>query len=106
MDHHILAQVVGLGLEEVPCAVVHAPVAVLPTQFPRSAFLRAKEVMPLLNSLADAVSQDDDYLQRTLTPAAQYDPFTVCATMRASHSLHLISPSDSFVAATKTNPCV
>eukprot|EP00884_Botryococcus_braunii_P010644 jgi/Botrbrau1/19581/Bobra.0035s0064.1 len=68
--------VVGLGLEEVPCAVVHAPLAVLPTEFPRSAFSRAKEVMPLMNSLADAVSKDDDYLQMTLTPAGKYDPFT------------------------------
>lgn len=65
--------------------MVHAPLAVLPAQFPRTAFLRAKEVMPLMNTMADAVSRDHDYLQTTLASAAQHDPFTVSRT-RLNHT--------------------
>ena len=32
----------------------------------------------VFNMLIDRVAQDDEYLRRTLAPAARYDDFTVC----------------------------
>lgn len=32
----------------------------------------------VFNTLIDRVAQDDEYLRRTLAPAARYDDFTVC----------------------------
>jgi hypothetical protein len=75
--HFNFTQVVGLGNADVPSAVVHAPLAITPVPFPRTAFLRAKEVMELMNTLADNVSRDSEYLVATLSPAARYDDFTV-----------------------------
>lgn len=73
-------QIVGAGVPEKPLATMHAPLTVLPTQFPRGSFEKAKAAMQLFNTLIDRVSRDDEYLQTTLRPAAQYDDFTVsCA---------------------------
>ena len=68
---------VGLGDAERPHALTHAPLAVVPTPFPRAAFERAKSVMTLFNVLIDRVSRDGAYLRRVLAPAAQFDDFTV-----------------------------
>ena len=67
----------GLGISDPACALVHAPLTVLPTPFPADSFARAKAAMTVFNLLMDAVSRDADYLQRTLAKAAQHDDFTV-----------------------------
>ena len=70
-------QIVGAGISEKPLATMHAPLTVLPAPFPRKSFDKAKAAMQLFNTLIDRVSQDDQYLQTTLRPAAEYDDFTV-----------------------------
>ena len=67
----------GAGVADKPLATIHAPLTVLPTQFPRGSFEKAKAAMQLFNTLIDRVSQDEEYLQTTLRPAAEYDDFTV-----------------------------
>eukprot|EP00897_Mesotaenium_endlicherianum_P003739 jgi/Mesen1/3393/ME000192S02564 len=59
----------GVGL-------VHAPVALLPTPFPRESFEQAVALATLFNDLADRVSQDGAFLQSTLARAAKTDSFT------------------------------
>lgn len=68
--------IVGAGVADKPLATVHAPLTVLPTQFPRGSFEKAKAAMQVFNTLIDRVSRDEDYLQTTLRPAAEYDDFT------------------------------
>lgn len=68
--------IVGAGIADKPLATIHAPLTVLPTQFPRGSFAKAKAAMQLFNTLIDRVSQDEEYLQTTLRPAAEYDDFT------------------------------
>ena len=52
--------------------------------------------MQLFNTLIDRVSQDEEYLQTTLRPAAEYDDFTVSnadmitATHAASQALQYL----------------
>ena len=71
-------KVVGLGRENVTStAIVHAPVTLQPTPFPRASFQKAKQAAGLFNLLIDRVAQDDEYLQKTLALAAEYDEFTV-----------------------------
>lgn len=83
----------GAGVADKPLAIIHAPLTVLPTQFPRGSFEKAKAAMQLFNTLIDRVSQDEEYLQTTLRPAAEYDDFTVSnvdmssATHAASQAL-------------------
>ena len=73
-----LLQVVGLGREDVPSVgIVHAPLAVMPTPFPRPSFIKAKRAATVFNKLIDRVSLDAQYLQSTLAAAAQFDDFTV-----------------------------
>ena len=73
----IILQIFGAGLSEKPLATMHAPLTVLPAPFPRKSFDKAKAAMQVFNTLIDRVSQDDEYLQTTLQPAAEYDDFTV-----------------------------
>ncbi len=73
--HH--AQLVGLGDEQRPYALTHAPISVVPVPFPRDSFQKARAAMQVFNKLIDRVSRDGDYLQRTLQPAAEFDDFTV-----------------------------
>lgn len=69
---------VGLGKEGVSSsAIVHAPVTVRPTPFPRKSFEKAKKAATVFNLLIDRVASDDDYLQKTLALAAKHDDFTV-----------------------------
>ncbi len=78
----------GAGVADKPLATIHAPLTVLPTQFPRGSFEKAKAAMQLFNTLIDRVSQDEEYLQTTLRPAAEYDDFTVSnADMINQHML-------------------
>ncbi|CAI7801155.1 unnamed protein product [Closterium sp. NIES-53] len=56
--------------------LIPAPVTLLPTPFPAHHFHRAMELAPLFNALVDAVSQDSDFLQSTLTSAGRSDSFT------------------------------
>lgn len=72
-----LLQVVGLGSEETPVAVVHAPLTTRPSHFPRASFNKAKRAATVFNTLIDRVSRDSSYLQKTLAMAAEYDDFTV-----------------------------
>lgn len=86
----------GAGVADKPLATIHAPLTVLPTQFPRGSFEKAKAAMQLFNTLIDRVSQDEEYLQTTLRPAAEYDDFTVSnadmisATHAASQALQYL----------------
>ena len=64
----------GDGFEDV--SVVHAPVSLFPTPFPQKAFQRAQFLMPGLSELVHAVSEDMDYVNETLSTAAQFDSFT------------------------------
>jgi glutathione synthetase len=57
-------------------ATIHAPLALLPVSFPRERFMQAKSVMKLFNLLVDRVALDEQYLEKTLAKAAQYDEFT------------------------------
>jgi Eukaryotic glutathione synthase, ATP binding domain len=76
---------VSAGVEAPEAAVVHAPVSVLPTPFPRRSFTQAVAAMPAFNSLIDRVSRDEQYLHQTLAPAAQYDDFTVRYCNKKQH---------------------
>ena len=73
----VLLQVVGAGSDDVPVAIVHAPLTVRPSRFPRASFEKAKRAATVFNSLIDRVSRDSDYLQKTLALAAEHDDFTV-----------------------------
>lgn len=75
-----MCQVVGFGSEEVPVAIVHAPLTVRPTPFQKASFEKAKRAATVFNKLIDHVAQDSDYLQKTLALAAKYDDFTVRRT--------------------------
>lgn len=57
-------------------SVVHAPVSLFPTPFPQKAFQRVQNVMPELSKLVHAVSEDMEYVNETLSTAAQFDSFT------------------------------
>lgn len=71
-------QVYGAGKGD-GCELVHAPFALTPVPFPRSAFQRAKNASIPFNAMIDAVSQDGEYLETVLRNAAKYDKdFTVC----------------------------
>lgn len=64
----------GDGVEDV--SVIHAPFSLWPTPFPRLSCEHVQQSMPLFSYLVDQLSQDTEYLQRTLRPAAQHDSFT------------------------------
>lgn len=70
-------QVYGFGDVDCPAALVHAPIAVLPSPFPRSSFEKARQAMHLFNTVTDRITRDKDYLTRTLSSAAALDSFTV-----------------------------
>lgn len=46
--------------------MVHVPLALLPTPFPRQAFVQALELATHFNILVDRVSQDSQFLQEAL----------------------------------------
>lgn len=80
---------VGLGDEQRPYALTHAPISVVPVPFPRGSFQKAQAAMTIFNKLIDRVSQDGEYLQKTLGPAAEYDDFTAsvpCQSYVSSNS--------------------
>lgn len=67
----------GAGLSDpMSSAVVHAPLSLLPTAYPRDAFEKAVAASPLFNILMDAIASDTAYLQQVLATAALYDDFT------------------------------
>ena len=70
-------------------AIVHAPLTVRPSHFPKASFEKAKAAATVFNSLIDCVSQDSEYLQKTLALAAKYDDFTVCLTLTLTDTSHL-----------------
>lgn len=76
-------QVVAIGESEAPevtphlPALVHAPLSVMPTQFPRASFAKARRAATVFNTLIDRVAADDIYLQQTLSRAAENDDFIV-----------------------------
>ena len=75
----------------------HAPVAVLPTPFPRDVFELAVKVSPLFASLSDAVSRDDAFLRETLAGVILTDDFTeriwriyeACGAQEGRHPMEL-----------------
>jgi hypothetical protein len=71
---------IGTGSSEagapITASFTHAPIAVLPTPFPRDVFELALEVSPLFAALSDAVSRDDAFLRSTLAGVILTDDFT------------------------------
>ena len=59
-----------------PAAFTHAPVALLPTPFPRDVFELALRVSPHFAALSDAVSRDDAFLREHLAGVIRTDDFT------------------------------
>uniref|UniRef100_A0A7S2RJR4 Glutathione synthetase n=1 Tax=Rhizochromulina marina TaxID=1034831 RepID=A0A7S2RJR4_9STRA len=55
---------------------IHAPFSLLPNVYPRQEFERAKRLSPLYNLLVDRVACDSEWLDRTLAPVLEDDPFT------------------------------
>ncbi|KAK9802971.1 hypothetical protein WJX73_001532 [Symbiochloris irregularis] len=68
--------VYGYGGGKCAVALVHAPVAVLPTPFPRASFEKAQRAMQAFNLVTDRITRDPTYLQQTLASAAALDKFT------------------------------
>lgn len=73
----LLPQIVGAGAPDLPCATVHAPLALLPVAYPQETFQRAKQAAQVFNLMIDRVAQDEAYLQEVLAAAALHDDFTV-----------------------------
>ncbi len=86
---------VGLGDEQRPHALVHAPLAVIPVPFPRGSFEKARGAMTVFNALIDRVAADGAYLRRTLRPAAEFDDFTVRLRPQSSNPACTLSPTFS-----------
>lgn len=59
-----------------PAAFTHAPMALLPTPFPRDVFELALRVSPHFAALSDAVSRDDAFLREHLAGVIRTDDFT------------------------------
>jgi glutathione synthase len=59
-----------------PAAFTHAPIALLPTPFPRDVFDLALRVSPLFAALSDTVSRDHEFLRDTLAGVILTDDFT------------------------------
>ena len=109
-----LVQVVGLGSEDTPAALVHAPLTVRPSPFPRASFEKAKRAATVFNTLIDRVSRDSEYLQQTLALAAEHDDFTVrqlniqCrGTREAVLQLRILRSQESaiLILLQPPNPC-
>lgn len=47
--------------------MTHAPISLLPTQFPESYWKQACEVAPIFNELVDRVSLDAKFIQDSLS---------------------------------------
>jgi len=56
--------------------MVHVPLALLPTPFPRQAFVQALELATHFNILVDRVSRDSQFLQEALARTRKADSFT------------------------------
>ncbi|KAI9597537.1 glutathione synthase [Syncephalis fuscata] len=56
--------------------LVHAPLALLPSPFPRGCFEEARSLQPLFNELMDRVSRDDDFLVSIFESVSKVDTFT------------------------------
>lgn len=56
--------------------MVHAPFSLLPMPYPKQTFLLAKQAATVFNQVIDRVAEDEEYLHRVLSPAAQFDSFT------------------------------
>lgn len=56
--------------------MVHVPLALLPTPFPRQAFTQALDLATHYNTLVDRVSQDTQFLQAALAQTRNADSFT------------------------------
>lgn len=78
-------------------AFTHAPMALLPTPFPRDVFDLAVEVSPLFAAVSDAVSRDDAFLRETLRGVIKGDEFTAniwriyeaCGAQKGRHPMEL-----------------
>ncbi|CAF2089363.1 unnamed protein product [Brassica napus] len=56
--------------------MTHAPISLLPTQFPESYWKQACEVAPIFNELVDRVSLDAQFIQDSLSRTKKADIFT------------------------------
>ena len=55
---------------------VHAPISLLPIDFPVKEFTKAKKVAPLFNTLVEKVSTNRDYLFKSLESVLPHDDFS------------------------------
>ncbi|KAK9917481.1 hypothetical protein WJX75_004845 [Coccomyxa subellipsoidea] len=92
---------VGLGDEQRPYALTHAPISVVPVPFPKDSFEKARAAMHVFNQLIDRVSSDGEYLQRTLQPAAEFDDFTakLLEVYRNTEAIRTAREADELVLA-------
>eukprot|EP01024_Parvocaulis_polyphysoides_P062869 TRINITY_DN72270_c0_g1_i1.p1 TRINITY_DN72270_c0_g1~~TRINITY_DN72270_c0_g1_i1.p1 ORF type:complete len:127 (-),score=4.76 TRINITY_DN72270_c0_g1_i1:30-410(-) len=51
-----------LGGDSIDAATIHAPMSLLPCPMPTKEFNKAKDLMPILSTLVDEISKDDEYL--------------------------------------------
>lgn len=56
-------------------SAIHAPLALLPTPWPREAYAHAQRLMPLYSELYARVAADGDWLEATLRLAVRGDAF-------------------------------
>ena len=56
-------------------SAIHAPLALLPTPWPREAYAHAQRLMPLYSALYARVAADGDWLEATLRLAVRGDSF-------------------------------
>ena len=67
----------GAGLsDDLSRASIPAPVSLMPVPYPSKTFYEAKRAALAFNTMIDAVSQDEEFLQFTLAAAARSDEFT------------------------------
>ena len=57
-------------------ALVHAPVALFPSPFPKDQFETAYRLQPLFNQLVESVASSSDFLLETLEEVGEMDEFT------------------------------
>lgn len=65
----------GERVPEVPTQVIAAPLSLLPTPFPRPAYVQAKSIQRLYNVLYARVALDWDFLDRIMKQVAPVDDF-------------------------------
>lgn len=66
LAHGLLYLPVGDVQPPAPTSAIHAPLALLPTRFPRSKFVLAQQLQLLYNVLYARVATDDEFLDKVM----------------------------------------